>query len=66
MWDDYYVFLIAFVYQAELDEIYYLTELPFDWLIDNVLFVYLVDDLIICFCYSNLTGKPVDLKSHRL
>ena len=43
-----------------LDEIYDLTELPFDWLIDNVMFVCLLDEWILGFCYSNLileTGR---------
>ena len=34
--------------------IYHLIELPFDWLIDDAMFVCLLDDLILDFCYSNL------------
>ena len=43
-----------------LDEIYDLIELPFDGLIDDVMFVCLLDELILGFCYSNLileTGR---------
>ena len=28
-----------------------------DWLIDNAMFVYLLDELILSFCYSNLTRE---------
>ena len=66
IWDDYHTFLIAtpVFTRLLLDEIYHLIELPFDWLIDNAMFVYLLDDLILGFCYSN--GKSVDLNSHWL
>ena len=37
-----------------LDEIYNLIELPFDWLIDDAMFVFLLDELILGFCYSDL------------
>ena len=48
MWDDYQVFLIAMIVFTRLllDEIYHLIELPFDWLIDDAMFVCLLDDLI--------------------
>ena len=51
MWDDYHVFLIATLVFTRLllDQIYHLTELPFD-----VMFVWLLGDLILRFCYSNL------------
>ena len=51
------LFLIAtFVFtRLLLDEIYHLIELPFEWLIDDAMFVYLLDELILRFCYSNLT-----------
>ena len=57
MWDDYHVFLIATLVFARLllDEIYDLTELPFKWLIDDVMFVCLLDELILGFCYSDFT-----------
>ena len=57
MWDDYYVFLIATLVFTRLllDEIYHLIELPFDWLIDDAIFVCLLDDLILGYCYSVLT-----------
>ena len=37
-----------------LDEIYHLIELLFEWLIDDAMFVCLLDELILGFCYSNL------------
>ena len=52
------LFLIAtFVFtRLLLDEIYHLIELPFEWLIDDAMFVFfLLDELILGFCYSNLT-----------
>ena len=41
MWNDYYVFLIATLVFTRLllDEIYHLIELPFEWLIDDAMFV---------------------------
>ena len=49
MWGDYHVFLIATLVFTRLllDEICHLIELPFEWLID--------DELILSFCYSDLT-----------
>ena len=57
MWDDYHVFLIATLVFTKLllDEIYHLIELPFEWLIDDAVFVCLVDELILGFCYCDLT-----------
>ena len=51
MWDDYQVFLIATLVFTKLllDEIYHLIELPFDWLIDDAMFVCLLDELILGF-----------------
>ena len=59
MWDDYHIFLIATLEFTTmlLDEIYHLIELPFNWLIDDAKFVCLLDDLILGFCYSNLTQE---------
>ena len=59
MWDDYHVFLIATLEFTRLllDEIYHVIELPFEWLIDDSVFVCLLDELILGFCYSNLTLK---------
>ena len=34
---------------------YHLIELPFEWLIDDVMFVCVLDELILDFCYSDLT-----------
>ena len=50
------LFLIAtFVFTGLLlDEIYHLIELPFEWLIDDAIFVSLLDELILDFCYSDL------------
>ena len=36
-----------------LDEIYHLIELPFDWLIDDAMFVCLLDELTLGFCHSD-------------
>ena len=57
MWDDYHVFFIATLVFTKLlvDEIYDLIGLPFEWLIDDAMFVCLLDELIVGFCYSNLT-----------
>ena len=57
MWDDYHVFLIATLVFTRLllDEIYHLIELTFEWLIDDAIFVCLLDDLILGFCCSDLT-----------
>ena len=51
IWDDYHVFLIAtFVFtRLLLDEIYHLIQLPFDWLIDDEMFVCLLDELFLGF-----------------
>ena len=48
MWDDYHVFLITTLVFTRLllDEIYHLIELPFEWLIDDAMFVCLLDELI--------------------
>ena len=55
MWEDYQVFLIATLVftRLRLDEIYRLIEFPFDWLMDDAMFVCLLGDLILGFCYSN-------------
>ena len=55
MWDDHQVFLIATIVFTRLllDEIYHLIELPFEWLIDDAMFVCLLDELILGFCYSD-------------
>ena len=45
----------ACVYQTVLDGIYHIIELPFEWLIDDAMFVCLLDELILCFCQSDLT-----------
>ena len=57
MWNDYRAFLIATLAFTRmlLDEIYHLMELPFEWLIDDAIFVRLLDELILGFCYSDLT-----------
>ena len=57
MWDDYHIFSIATLVFTRLlvDEIYHLIELPFEWLIDDATFVCLLDELILGFCYSDLT-----------
>ena len=55
MRDDYHVFLVATLVFTRmlLVEIYHLVELPFDWLIDDAMFVCLVDELIPGICYSD-------------
>ena len=64
MWNNYHVFLIVTLVFTRLllDEIYHFIyqtairwKLPFDWLIDDAMFLCLLDELILCFCYSNLT-----------
>ena len=61
MWDDYHMFLIAPLVFTRLllNKIYHLVELPFDWLIDGVMFIFvcLLDDLILGFCYTDLTRE---------
>ena len=56
MWDEYRVLLIATLALTRLllEEVYHLIELPFEWLIDNAMFVCLLDKLILDFCYSDL------------
>ena len=68
MWDDYHVFLIATLVFTRLllDKIYPLIELPFDWLIDDAMFVCLLDELILGFCYSDLTWETGGFDSRRL
>ena len=68
MWDDYHVFLIAtFLFtRLLLDKIYHLIELPFEWLIDDEVFVCLLDELILGFCYSDWTLETGGFNSHRL
>ena len=55
MWGDYHVFLVATLVFTRLllDEIYQLMELPLDWSIDDAIFVCLLDELILGFCYSD-------------
>ena len=50
-WDEYNVFLIAKLVLTRLlfDEIYHLIELLFEWLIDDAMFVCLLDELILGF-----------------
>ena len=40
-------------FQTTIDEIYNLIELPFDWLINDAIFVCLLDELILALCYSD-------------
>ena len=45
----------------------HLIELPFDWLIDDAMFVCLLHELILGFCYSGFWHwKALNLNSHRL
>ena len=55
MWDDYHVFLIAALVFTRLllDKIYHLIIWLIDWLIDDTMFVCLLDELILDFCYSD-------------
>ena len=57
IWDEYRVLLIATLVFTRLllEEVYHLIELPFEWLIDDAMFVCLLDKLILDFCYSDLT-----------
>ena len=45
----------AYVYQMLPDEFFHLIELSFEWLIDDAMFVCLLDELILGFCYIDLT-----------
>ena len=45
-----------------LDEIYHLIELPFERLIDDAMFVCLLDELILGFRYSDLTLETSGLE----
>ena len=51
MWDDYHVLLIATLVFTTLllDGIYHLIELPFERLIDDAMFVWLLDEFILGF-----------------
>ena len=51
-WDNYHVFLIATLVFTRLllDEICHLIELTFEWLIDDAMFVCLLDELMLGFC----------------
>ena len=66
--DDYHVFLIATLVFSRLllDEIYHLIELLFDWLIDDAMFVCLLEELILRFVTTIWHGKLVHLNSHWL
>ena len=68
IWDYYHVFLITTLVFTRLllNEIYHLIELPFEWLIDNPMFVCLLHELILGFCYSDLTLETGELNSHCL
>ena len=68
MWGDYHVFLIATLVFTRLllDEIYHLIELLFDWLIDDAMFVCLLEELILRFVTTIWHGKLVHLNSHWL
>ena len=59
MWDDYHVFLIATLAFTRLllDDIYHLIESPFDKFIDDAMFVCLLNELVLDFCYSDLTWE---------
>ena len=75
MWDDYHVFLIATVVftRLKLDEVYHLIELPFDWLIEDVIFACLLDARLLLQQFDTETGgfelastNTLALKSNRL
>ena len=56
MWDDDHVFLVTMLVFTKLvlNEIYHLIEVAFDWFIDDAIFICLLDELILRFCYSDL------------
>ena len=59
----------ACVYQAAIRwdlPPYQITIRLIDWLIDDAIFVRLLDDLVLDFCYAIWRGEPMDLNSHRL
>ena len=55
LWDDCHVLLIATLVFTRLllDDIYHLIEIPFEWLIDDAMFVCSLDELVLGFCYSD-------------
>ena len=57
LWDDYHVLLIATLVFTRLllNDIYHLIEIPFEWLIDDAMFVCSLDELVLGFCYSDFT-----------
>ena len=59
IWDDCHVFLITthVFTRLLLDEIYHFIELPFDYLIDDAMFVCLLDNLILGFLLQDLTRE---------
>ena len=65
MWDDYHIFLIAPLAFTRLllDEILSPYRITI-WLINDVMliFVFLLDDLILSFCYSNLSRETGGLE----
>ena len=67
MWDDYNGFLIATLVFTRLllDELYHLIDLPFDWLMMQRLFIYLMNWFYV-FVTAIWHGKLVDSNSHRL
>ena len=68
VWDELFVFLITMLFFSRLllDEIYHIIELPFDWFIDDAMFVCLLDELILGFRYRSWHQKLVALNSHQL
>ena len=68
MWDDYHIFLIAPLVFTRLllYGIFHFIELPFGWLIDDPMFVCVLDELILGFVTAIWHWKSADLNSHRL
>ena len=44
----------ACVYQTKIEWDLPLIKLPFEWLIDGAMFIFLLDELMLRFCYNNL------------
>ena len=62
MWPEYHIFLIETLVFTKLNEIYHFIEWPFHWLIDDAMFVCLLDELFPGFFVTAiLHGTLVDL-----
>ena len=62
MWPEYHIFLIEMLVFTRLNEIYHFIEWPFHWLIDDAMFVCLLDELFLGFFVTAILHETlVDL-----